>query len=98
MVGSSDLTHPEAIRARDCAMAIRCSAGRLSPAKLDLGGRGAAQAAALDEDTGPSTRAEGEGVQVEAAVEMSGGGRPGAEAGAVGAVAQGTEREGGAGG
>lgn len=69
-------TYPEAIRARDCAMAIRCSAGRLSPARLDRGGRGAAQAAAPDEDTGPRTRAEGEGVQVEAAVEMRGG--PGA--------------------
>ena len=57
-------------------MAIRCSAGRLSPARLDRGGRGAAQAAAPDEDTGPRTRAEGEGVQVEAAVEMRGG--PGA--------------------
>lgn len=58
-------------------MAIRCSAGRLSPARLDLGGRGAAQAAAPDEDTGPRTRAEGEGVQVEAAVEMRGGPRVG---------------------
>lgn len=52
---------------------MRCSAGRLSPARLDRGGSGAAQAAAPDEDTGPKTRAEGEGVQVEAAVEMSGG-------------------------
>lgn len=69
-------THPEAIRARDCAMAIRCNAGRLSPVRLERGGRGAAHAAAPDEDTGPRTRAEGEGVQVEATVEMSGG--PGA--------------------
>lgn len=52
---------------------MRCSAGLLSPARLDRGGRGAAQAAAPDEDTGPKTRAEGEGVQVEAAVEMRGG-------------------------
>lgn len=34
--------------------------------------------AAPDEDTGPRTRAEGEGVQVEEAVEISG--RPGAGA------------------
>lgn len=31
--------------ARDCAMAILCSAGRLSPARLARGGKGAAQAA-----------------------------------------------------
>lgn len=61
------------MRARDWAMAMRCSAGRLSPARLDRGGRGAAQAALPDEDTGPRTRAEGEGVQVEATVEMRGG-------------------------
>lgn len=72
------------MRARDWAIAMRCRAGRLSPARLDLGGRGAAQAAALDEDTGPRTRAEGEGVQVEEAVEISG--RPGT--GAVEAVEQ----------
>lgn len=56
---------------------MRCSAGRLNPARLDLGGRGAAQAAAPDDDTGPRTRADGEGVQVEAAVEMRGGPREG---------------------
>lgn len=76
LVRSSPATYPEAIRARDWAIAIRCSAGRLSPARLDRGGRGAAQVAAPDEDTGPRTRAEGEGVQVEEAVEISG--RPGA--------------------
>lgn len=54
-------------------MAIRCRAGRLRPARLDRGGKGAAQAAAPDEDTGPRTRAEGDGVQVEAAVEMRAG-------------------------
>lgn len=43
---------------------MRCNAGLLSPARVDLGGRGAAL------DTGPSTRAEGDGVQVEAEVEM----------------------------
>lgn len=59
-------THPEAISARDCAMAILCSAGRLRPARLARGGTGAAQAA---EDTGPRTRAEGVGAQV-AVVEM----------------------------
>lgn len=69
-------------------MAIRCRAGRLSPARLDRGGKGAAQAAAPDEDTGPRTRAEGEGVQVEATVEMSAG--PGVSA--VGAE-QGAGRE-----
>ena len=67
-------------------MAIRCSAGRLSPARLERGGRGAAQAAAPDIDTGPRTRAEGEGVHVEAAVEMSAG--P-----AVGAAGPGQEME-----
>lgn len=70
-------------------MAMRCSAGLLSPVRLDRGGRGAAQAAAPDEDTGPRTRAEGEGVQVEAAVEMRGGG-PGA---ATIEVGQDAERE-----
>lgn len=59
-------THPEAISARDCAMAILCSAGRLRPARLARGGTGAAQAA---EDTGPRTRAEGVGAHV-AVVEM----------------------------
>lgn len=59
-------TYPEAISARDCAMAILCSAGRLRPARLERGGTGAAQAA---EDTGPRTRAEGVGAQV-AVVEM----------------------------
>lgn len=67
---------------------MRCSAGRLSPARLDRGGRGAAQAAAPDEDTGPRTRAEGDGVQVDAAVEMRGG----PEVGAVGAEQE-VERE-----
>lgn len=76
--GFTHATYPEAIRARDWAIAIRCSAGRLSPARLDLGGRGAAQVEAPDEATGPRTRAEGEGVQVEEAVEISG--RPGAGA------------------
>lgn len=71
------------MRARDWAMAMRCSAGRLSPARLERGGRGAAQAAPAallpaEEDTGPRTRAEGEGVQVEAAVEIRGGTRVGA--------------------
>lgn len=47
-------------------MAIRCSAGLLSPARLDLGGSGAAL------DTGPRTRAEGDGVQVEVEVVMRG--------------------------
>lgn len=88
LLRDSHATYPEAIRARDWAIAMRCSAGRLSPARLDLGGRGAAQAAAPDEGTGPRTRAEGEGVQVEEAVEISG--RPGA--GAVGAAEQ-VERE-----
>lgn len=69
-------------------MAIRCSAGRLSPARLDLGGRGAAQAAAPDEDTGPRTRADGDGVQVGVAVEMIDG--PGER---VVGKAQDTERE-----
>ena len=59
------------MRARDWAMAMRCRAGRLSPARLARGGKGAAQAAAAD-DTGPRTRADGEGVQEEAAVEMRG--------------------------
>lgn len=45
---------------------MRCSAGLLSPARLDLGGRGAAL------DTGPRTLAEGDGVQVEVEVEMRG--------------------------
>lgn len=44
---------------------MRCSAGLLSPARLDLGGKGAL-------DTGPRTRAEGDGVQVEVEVEMRG--------------------------
>lgn len=39
------VTHPEAMSARDCAMAMRCRAGRLRPAKLARGGSGAAQAA-----------------------------------------------------
>lgn len=43
---------------------MRCNAGLLSPARVDLGGRGAAV------DTGPRTRAEGDGVQVEVEVEM----------------------------
>uniref|UniRef100_A0AAV2KPR0 Uncharacterized protein n=1 Tax=Knipowitschia caucasica TaxID=637954 RepID=A0AAV2KPR0_KNICA len=51
-------------------MAILCSAGRLSPARLERGGRGAAQAEVADNDTGPRTRAEGEGAQVEETVEM----------------------------
>lgn len=38
-------SYPEAIRARDCATAILCKAGRLSPARLARGGIGAAQAA-----------------------------------------------------
>lgn len=45
---------------------MRCNVGLLSPARLDLCGRGAAL------ETGPSTRAEGDGVQVEAEVEMRG--------------------------
>lgn len=53
-------THPEAMSARDCAMAMRCRAGRLSPARLERGGSGAAHA----DDTGPSTRAEGVGAQL----------------------------------
>lgn len=53
-------------------MAMRCRAGRLNPARLARGGRGAAQAAAAEE-TGPKTRAEGEGVQEEAEVAIRGG-------------------------
>ena len=47
-------------------MAMRCSAGRLSPARLERGGSGAAHA----DDTGPSTRADGVGAQL-VTVEMS---------------------------
>lgn len=54
-------THPEAMSARDCAMAILWRAGRLRPARLERGGSGAAQAA---DATGPRTRAEGVGAQV----------------------------------
>lgn len=54
---------PEAMSARDCAMAILCRAGRLRPARLLRGGTGAAQAADAV-DTGPRTRAEGVGAQV----------------------------------
>lgn len=36
---------PDAMRARDCAMAMRCRAGRLRPARLEREGSGAAQAA-----------------------------------------------------
>lgn len=82
------VTHPEAMRALDWAMAMRCRAGRLSPARLARGGRGAAQAAAV-EDTGPRTRAEGEGVQEEAAVEM----RRGAGAGIDGGPEDAMEKE-----
>lgn len=89
------VTHPEAIRALDWAMAMRCRAGRLSPARLARGGRGAAQAAAA-EDTGPRTRAEGEGVQEEADVEMRGGGGAGIDRGAEEAMdAMKKEEEGG---
>lgn len=70
-------------------MAMRCRAGRLSPARLARGGRGAAQAAAPGEDTGPRTRAEGDGVQEEATVEMRGG----AGAGGAAEGAEETERE-----
>lgn len=56
-------TYPDAMSARDCAMAILCRAGRLRPARLLRGGTGAAQAADAV-DTGPRTRAEGVGAQV----------------------------------
>ena len=67
-------THPEAMRARNWAMAMRCRAGLLSPARLARGGRGAAHAAApaAADATGPRTRAEGEGAQLDATVEMRG--------------------------
>lgn len=54
---------PDAMSARDCAMAILCRAGRLRPARLLRGGTGAAQAAEAV-DMGPRTRAEGVGAQV----------------------------------
>lgn len=56
-------TYPDAMSARDCAIAILCRAGRLSPARLLRGGTGAAHAADAVE-TGPKTRAEGVGAQV----------------------------------
>lgn len=62
---------------------MRCSAGLLSPARLDLGGRGAAL------DTGPRTRAEGDGVQVDVEVEMRGR----APVGGAVDVTQATDRE-----
>lgn len=54
---------PEAMSALDWAMAIRCSAGRLSPAKLDLWGRGAWHTVAADDGVrcGFITMGDGEG-------------------------------------
>lgn len=52
------VTHPEAMRARDWAMAMRCRAGRLSPARLDRWGRGAEHGA---ERWGAMGRGDGDG-------------------------------------
>lgn len=54
-------THPDAMSALDWAMAILCSAGLLSPAKLDLCGKGAWH---TDEDgtrCGFNTTGDGDG-------------------------------------
>lgn len=62
------VTHPEAIRARDCAIAMRCRAGRLRPAKLARAGSGAAQAAERCAGTAGEGRDEDEEVVAVAVV------------------------------